>query len=64
MGEPIQGRPGQAFAAEYLGPVLERQVGGHDQAVPLVGRGDHVEQEFRPRLAGGNVAQFIEDQEV
>ena len=64
VGKPVQGRPGQAFAAEYLRPVLERQVGGRDQAVPLVGGGDHIEQEFRPGLAGGNVAQFVEDQQV
>ena len=60
--EPIEGRPGQPLAAQHLGPVLERQVGGHDQAVPLVGRGDHVEQQFRPGLAGRHVAQLVEDQ--
>ena len=49
---------------KHLGPVLERQVGRHDQAVAFVGRGDHVEQEFRPGLAGRNVAQFVQDQQV
>ena len=64
MGEAIQGRSGEPLAAEDLGPVLERQVGRHDQAVPFVGRGDHVEQEFRPGLAGRHVAQFVEDQQI
>ena len=44
MRQPIEGRSGQPFAAENLGPVLEWQIGGHDQAVALVGCGDHVEQ--------------------
>ena len=64
VGQPIEGGPGQPLAAQHLGPVLERQVRGHDQAVPLVGRGDHVEQQFRPGLAGRHVAQFVEDQQV
>ena len=56
--------PVRAFAAERFRPVLERQVGSQDQAVAFVGRGDHVEQEFRAGLAGRNVAEFIEDQEI
>ena len=64
VGEAVQRRSREPFAAQHLGPVLERQVRGHDQAVALVGRGDHVEQQFRPGLAGRNVAQFVEDQEI
>ena len=64
MREPIQSRPGEAFAAEDFGPVFERQVGRHDQAVPFVGGGDDIEQQLRPGLAGGDVAEFVEDQEV
>ena len=64
MGEPIERGTGEAFAAEDFGPVLEGQVRGHDQAVPFVGRGDDVEQEFGSGLAGGNVAQFVEDDQI
>ena len=34
--QAIQRGPGEAFAAEEFGPVFERQVGGHDQAVAFV----------------------------
>jgi len=44
--------------------ILERQVGGHDQAVTLVGRGDHVEQQLRARLAGRYVTELIQDEQV
>ena len=64
MGEAVERRAGQALAPEYLGPILERQIGRDDQAVAFVGRGDHIEQEFRPGLAGGHVAQLVEDQEI
>jgi hypothetical protein len=47
-----------------LGPVLERQVGGHHENGPLIRPGDLVEQQFRPGLTGGNVAEFVEDQPV
>ena len=29
VGEPVQQCAGQTFRAEYLGPFVERQVGGH-----------------------------------
>lgn len=64
MREPIERGTGEAFAAEDFGPVLKGQVRGHDQAVPFVGRGDDVEQEFGAGLAGGDVAEFVEDQQV
>jgi hypothetical protein len=53
--EPIERRPGKPLAAQDLGLVFERQVGGHDQAVTLVSRSDHVEQQLRARLAGRHV---------
>jgi hypothetical protein len=49
VGEPIELGPGEAVAAEDSGPVLEWQVGRHDQAVSFVIRGDDVEQDL---LAG------------
>lgn len=55
MIQAIQGRTGEPFAAEDFGPVLERQIRSHDQAVPLVRCGDHIEQQLRSSLAGGNV---------
>ena len=62
--QAVQRNAGEAFAPQDLGPVLEGEVGRHDQAVPLICRRDDIEQQFRSRLAGGNVAEFVEDQEV
>ena len=36
VGEAVQQSPGQAFRAEYLRPLIERQVGGHQDRAPLV----------------------------
>lgn len=64
MSQPVQGGSGETFAAEHLRPVLERQVRRHDQAQPFIRCADHVEQQLRPHLAGGDIAQFIQDQQV
>ncbi|MFO0903187.1 MAG: hypothetical protein U0939_09320 [Pirellulales bacterium] len=32
--------------------------------LPLVGAADHLEEEFRAELAGGDVSQLVEDQQV
>ncbi len=39
-------------------------VGRDDDAGPLVGLANHVEQQFRPQLVCRNVPQFVEDQHV
>ena len=36
VGEAIQQSSGQTFRAEYLRPLIERQVGGHQDRAPLV----------------------------
>ena len=64
VGEPVEGCAGEPFGAEHFGPVLERQVGGDDQAGAFVGSTDDIEEQFGPQLAGGHVAQFVEDQQV
>jgi len=43
VGEAIEGSSGEAFAAEDFGPVLEREVRGDDEAVPLIGSRDDIE---------------------
>ena len=64
VSEPIEGGAGEAFGAEDLGPVLEGQVGGDDQAVPFVGLTDQVEQELGARSARRDVSQLVEHQQV
>lgn len=54
----------EAFTAEDFGPIFKREIGGHDQAVPFIRGGDDVEQQFGSGLAGGDVAEFVEDQQV
>ena len=44
--EPVERSASEPLAAEYLGPVLEWQVRGHDQALPLVGGADDVKQQL------------------
>ena len=64
VGEAVQGCPGEPLAAEYLRPVFERKVRGHNQALSLIGRADHVEQQLRSDLAGRHVAEFIQNQQI
>ena len=44
VGEPIQQSHGQAFRAEYLGPLIERQITGHQGGATLVALAEHLEQ--------------------
>ena len=62
--EAVEGGSREPLAAEDLGPLLEGQVRGHDQALAFIGRAQDVEEQFGPRLPGRHVAEFVEDQEV
>ena len=44
--QPVKRSARQPFATEHLGPILEWQVGRHNQTCPLVGGADNVEQQF------------------
>jgi hypothetical protein len=57
MGQPVQRRTREPLAAEHLGPLPERQIGEED-AVAFMGRADHVEEQFRPQLAGRHIPIF------
>ena len=46
VGEAVQQSPGQAFRAEYLRPLIERQVGGHQDRAPLVALAEDFEQQL------------------
>ena len=64
VGESIKGGSGEPFVAEHFGPVFETEVGGEHDAGTFVSGGNHVEEEFGPGLAGGDVAQLIENQQI
>ena len=48
VGETVQQRSGQAFRPEHLGPLVEREIGGHQDGAPLVALAEDLEEEFRP----------------
>ena len=48
VGETVQQRSGQAFRPEDLGPLVEGQVGGHQDGAPLVALAEDLEEQFRP----------------
>ena len=62
--EAVEGGSGEPFAAEHLGPLLEGQVRGDDQSLPIIGRAQDVKKQLGPFLPGGNIAQFVKDDEV
>ena len=64
MSEPVKQCPGEPLGAKDLGPFLERQVGGHHEAVMLIGPADDFKKQFGPGFREGNVSQFIDDQKV
>jgi len=64
VGEAVEGCSGESFGAEHFGPGLEREVGGDDHAGAFVGGRDDVEEQFGSDLGGGDVAEFVEDEQV
>ena len=61
VGQAIQQCPGQAFGAEHLGPLIERQIAGHQGGATLVALAEDLEQKFgaglreRPRSRGSSM---------
>ena len=61
VGEAVQQSPGQAFRAEYLRPLIERQVGGHQDRAPLVALAEDFEQQLGAGLRERHEAEFVDD---
>ena len=64
MSEPVQQRTGEALGAKDLVPFLKDQVGGHHEAMMLIGPADNLKEQFGPRFGKGNIAEFVDDQEM
>ena len=64
VGKTVQQRSGQAFLPEDLGPLVEGQVGGHQDGAPLVALAEDLEERFRPGGGQGDEAQLIDGQQV
>lgn len=56
VSETFQDCPSEPLVAEDPGPVFERQIRGHNQALSLTGRADYVEQQLRNDLPGRHVS--------
>ena len=64
VGKTVQQRSGQAFRPEDLGPLVEGQVGGHQDGAPLVALAEDLEEQFRSGGGQGDEAQLIDGQQV
>ena len=53
---------GEPLGAEHVGPLVEGQVGGHQDGAPLVALAEDLEEELRPGAGRGGEAQFVDDQ--
>jgi hypothetical protein len=64
MGEPVEECRGHLGVAEDGGPFAEGEIGGDDHRGLLVEPADQVEQELATGLSEGQIAEFVEDDEV
>src|SRR5689334_24205736 len=64
MGEAIEERGCHLGIAEDGGPFAEGEVGGDNDRGVLVKAADEVEEQLATGLGEGQIAEFIEDDEV
>ena len=64
VGQAIQQGPGEAFGAEHLGPLIERQIAGHQGGAALVPLAEHFEQKFGAGFAERDEAELVDDQKA
>ena len=64
VGEPIEERGGHLGVTEDGWPFAERQVRRDDDRGALVELADQVEEELSAGLSEGQIAEFVQDQEV
>jgi hypothetical protein len=64
VGQPIEQRGGHLGVAEHAGPLSEGEVRGDDDRGALVKPADEVEQKLAAGLGEGQIAEFVENDEV
>ena len=64
MGETVEQRGGHLGVAEDGGPFAEGEVGGDDDRGALVEPADQMEEQLPAGLGEGQIAEFVEDDEV
>ena len=62
--QPVQQRAGEPFRAEDLGPLVEGQIGGHQDGSPLVALADDLKKQLGTGAGQGHEAQFFDDQQI
>ena len=64
VGETVQQRAGEALRAEHLGPLVEREIGGHQDGAAFVALAEDLEEQFRAGGGQGDEAQLVDDQQA
>src|SRR5271155_2796899 len=64
MGEAIEERRGHLGIAEHARPFAEGEIGGDKDRGALVEPADEVEEKLAAGLGEGEIAEFVEDDEV
>lgn len=64
VDDAVDNRGGEFVAGEDSAPFAEFEVGGEDDAAAFVGTGDDLVEQARAVDVEGNVAEFIEDNQV
>ena len=64
VGQSIEQRGRHLGVAEHTRPFTEGEIGGDDNGGALVEPADEVEQELAAGLSEGQIAEFVEDDEV
>src|SRR5271166_4746021 len=64
MGEAVEERGRHLRIAEHARPFAEGEIGGDDDRSSLVEPADEMEQQLPAGLGEGEIAEFVEDDEV
>ena len=64
VGETVQQRAGEALRAEHLGPLVEREIGGHQDGAAFAALAEDLEEQFRAGGGQGDEAQLVDDQQA
>src|SRR6516164_9675231 len=64
VSEAVEEGCGHLRVTEHARPIAEGEVGGDDDRGALVGPADQMEQQLTAGLGEGEIAEFIEDDEV
>ena len=64
VGEPVDDGFGEPRVGEDFRPLAEGEVRGDDQAAAFVAFGEDLEDEFGGAVGEGEVAEFVEDNEL